>query len=180
MKYVFYYKDSDSINEDNFKILHEGYTCYLWKPSLLEVVPNGLSMFPFLVWWIMHYLNIFSNKCYGLYLVYNNDKLIHRSVITPRYFRFPFMGEEDLQIGDTWTKTEYRGRGLASFAINSIITSYKKTGRIFWYVVQENNHPSIKAIETSGFIKYGVGTRQKRFGIRVLGFFSIQKLEIKH
>jgi RimJ/RimL family protein N-acetyltransferase len=121
----------------------------------------------------MHNLYVFSNKDYGLYLIFDGGRLIHRSVIMPRYFRFPFMGKEDLQIGDTWTIPEYRGEGLATFAIQNTIESLKKPNRKFWYVVEETNRPSIRAIEKNGFVKFGTGVRKKRMNLKVIGTFKM-------
>ena len=151
------------------------FNAVLWRPTALEIVPNGVALLPFGVWWAMHNLHIFSNKDYGLYLIYDGHNLIHLSVITPRYFRFPFMGKEDLQIGDTWTMPDYREKGLASFAIQKIVELYKKPGRRIWYVVEEDNIPSIRAVEKAGFVKYGVGTRRKRIGMALFGFFEMQQ-----
>ena len=39
--------------------------------------------------------------------------MIHRSGVYPR-IPIPSWGTDDLQIGDTWTDPEYRGRGLAT------------------------------------------------------------------
>ena len=86
------------------------------------------------------------------------------------------MGKEDLQIGDTWTMPEYRGKGLASFAIQKIVELHKKPGRRFWYVVGENNIPSIRAVEKAGFVKYGVGVRKKKMNLKVIGTFEITTL----
>ena len=151
------------------------FNAVLWKPTTLEIVPTGVALLPFGVWWIMHHLQLFANQNYGLYLIYDGHNLIHRSIITPRYFRFPFMARDDLQIGDTCTMPKYRGKGLAGFAIQKIVELHKKPGRKFWYVVEEDNIPSIKPAKKAGFVKYGVGTRRKKMGTELFGFFEIEK-----
>ena len=83
------------------------------------------------------------------------------------------MAKNDLQIGDTWTLPEYRGQGLASLAVGAIVGACRRPGRAFWYVVDQNNLASIRAIEKSGFVKIGEGIRTKRFGLRALGAFVI-------
>ncbi len=175
MKHVFYSFDADNNNQVKNVLIDAKYSPVLWKPSVLKIVPTGVARLQFAVWWAMHNFRIFTNKDYGLYLIYDDHNLIHRSLITPRYFRFPFMTREDLQIGDTWTMPEYRGKCLASFAIQKIVELYKKPGRMFWYVVEEDNIPSIRAVEKAGFVKYGLGTRRKRIGMAFFGFFEIQQ-----
>ena len=83
------------------------------------------------------------------------------------------MGKEDLQIGDTWTSADHRGKGLAVFAIRKIVTEYARQGRRIWYLVDKNNPPSIKAAERAGLVRYGEGTRTKRFGLGLFGHFEI-------
>jgi len=80
----------------------------------------------------------------------------------------------DLQISDTWTRPEYRGRGLATLAIEKIVASHHQQGGMLWYVVEEHNAPSIRAVEKTGFKKVGWGLRRKRLGLRVLGAYQIE------
>ena len=173
LEHLFYKFDSSDGSQLKNVVIDANFFPVLWKPTASKILPAGVSWLPFAVWWAMHNFHIFANRDYSLYLIYDRNNLVHRSVITPRYFRFPFMAREDLQIGDTWTMPEYRGKGLASFAIQKIVESHKKPGRRFWYVVEENNSPSIRVIEKMGFLKYGVGTRRKRIGMALFGFFEI-------
>jgi RimJ/RimL family protein N-acetyltransferase len=176
MKHFFYRYDYVIGSQFPEKVsIDKRFNAVSWKPTALEIVPNGVALLPFGVWWTMHHLHLFMNQDYSLYLIYDSHNLIYRSVITPGYFRFPFMGKEDLQIGDTWTMPEYRRKGLASFAIQKIVELHKKPGRRFWYVVEENNIPSIRAVKKAGFVKYGVGARRKRIGVALFGFFEIQQ-----
>lgn len=177
MNYVFYKFDSwDPEYQEEQVLIDYSFKFEIWKPSLFSIYPKGCIAFTLKIWWLMHHLHIFTNRNYGLFIVRDsNDNLIHRSVITPRYFRFPFMGKKDLQIGDTWTMPEYRGKGLASFAIQEIVKLHKKPGHRFWYVVEEDNIPSIKTVEKAGFVKYGAGVRKKRMGITLLGCFEIEE-----
>lgn len=153
--------------------LEEGYAWEIWKPSLGGIVPGGMPLLPFGAWWVLHHARIFSNKEYGIFLIRSMGAIVHRSVITPGYFRFPFMGKEDLQIGDTWTSEDHRGKGLAVFAIRRIVAVYARPGRCIWYLVDKNNLPSIKAAERSGLVRYGEGKRTKRFGVGLFGQYEI-------
>ncbi len=149
------------------------YSIYLWKPKLDQIFPSGLSEKKFAVWWLMHQLRIFPNRDYGVLLIFDGNRLIHRSCIFPRYLRFPFMGNDDLQIGDIFTDEKYRGKGIAAYAIQKIVELYKIDNRKFWYIVEENNESSIRVIEKVGFNKIGCGERRKKFGIKLFGSFEI-------
>jgi RimJ/RimL family protein N-acetyltransferase len=96
---------------------------------------------------------------------------VHYSAFTPRYWRFPFLRDGDLQIGDTWTEFSHRGRGIALFALLEIIRINRKPGRTFWYVVNELNAPSIRVVEKAAFSLVEKGTFVVPFGIKLLGSY---------
>jgi GNAT superfamily N-acetyltransferase len=137
------------------------------------MVPEGVNKFSARVWWLFHYLRLFASRQYGIFLIYDNEKLIHRAFIFPRYFRFPFMSNNDLQIGDTFTDPDYRGKGLATFAIQEIAKKYGENRKI-WYLVACDNTASICAIEKTGFTCVGAGEKIKRFGFSVFGYYDIK------
>lgn len=155
--------------------LPAGYAFSSWRPGLLRVVPPGLPWIPFAVWWLMHVLGIYSNRGYGVVMIHYRGALVHRSVVTPRYFRFPFMGEVDLQIGDTWTSQAHRGKGLAGFAIQAILDSDPSPDRVYWYICEKANIPSRRVVEKLGFRQLGACTRIPRFGLRLLGEFVVEE-----
>ena len=169
----FYAQSSDTNSPMDLAPLDGHYTSVLWRPGTGGLVPSGVSKVPFAAWWLLHSLRVFYNRDYAVFVIYDGDKVIHRSVVFPRYFRFPFMAKYDLQIGDTWTLPEYRGQGLASFAIRAITYACRRPSRTFWYVVEQDNLASIRVIEKAGFVKVGEGIRTKRFGLRALGAFVI-------
>ena len=172
LKYFFYYKNSNSDETVEIDEIDTSmYEVSLWRPGLINVLPHRLSHNPFAVWWLFHQFRIFSNRDYAILLISYNDILVHRSVIYPKYFRFPFMAEGDLQIGDTSTNDEFRGKGIATFAVCRILELYKD--RKLWYVTDKANQSSIRVIEKAGFVKYGEGVRTKRFGMNIFGSFII-------
>lgn len=129
----------------------------------------------FRVWWLLHYLRVFANRDYSLLLVYRGDRLVHRSGVYPRYLRFPFMGRIDLQVGDTWTAEDERGRGLARFAVAEVVRRLSAPGRRFWYLCEPANTASVRVIERAGFRLAGMGEREPRFGVGVLGAFRLRE-----
>jgi len=170
-----FYVDGPAPGEPAELLLPEDYRCEIWKPSFGKIVPAGMSLYPFGAWWLLHQGRIFYNREYALFLIRHAGAVVHRSVITPGYFRFPFMGKEDLQIGDVWTSPDHRGKGLAVFAIRKILSEYARPGRRIWYLVENDNLPSIKAAEKAGLMKHGEGIRTKRFGVKLLGRYEIVK-----
>jgi RimJ/RimL family protein N-acetyltransferase len=150
-----------------------GLRTVLWRPSAAEITPPGVNGAAFKAWWVFHQLRIFANREYALLLMYDGERLVHRSGIYPRYFRFPFMGDRDLQIGDTWTDPEYRSQGLAQAAVVHIARSFSRPGRTLWYLAESDNEASVRVIERLGFKFVGAGERTRPLGIRALGQFRL-------
>jgi RimJ/RimL family protein N-acetyltransferase len=149
-----------------------GFHWELWTPSYCSFFPKGMKSFPYFFWLILHICHVFFNRGYRIFLIRDKDeRIVHRSVVTPGYFRFPFMKSDDLQIGNIWTAEDQRGKGLSVFAMNTIMRNcYKKT-RTIWYLVEQDNEASTRVAERAGFTLYGKGYRRKRFGLKVLGYY---------
>jgi RimJ/RimL family protein N-acetyltransferase len=174
MKYLFLVRDlAEDLPEP--EALPAIYRVDIWRPSLGSVKPKGTPWIPFGVWWIFHLLRIFYNRDYCLVVVYEGDRLIHRTCVFPGYFRFPFMARADLQIGDTWTDDAYRGKGLAPWAIRKVFAAFGRQDRRLWYITSEDNAASIRAAEKGGFAFHGHGRRIPRFGLKPLGAYVIDE-----
>lgn len=173
MNVLFFVKESGETSIEG-ALPEDGYTYTLWTPSATRILPPGASAMPFAIWWSMHHLRVLGNRDYSLLLIFKGDTVVHRSCIFPPYFRFPFMDKNDLQIGDTWTAEEHRGKGLATFAITKIFELAGKPGRRFWYVVEGANMPSVRAVEKAGFAQIGKGRRIHRLGMRVIGSYLLE------
>jgi ribosomal protein S18 acetylase RimI-like enzyme len=150
-----------------------GYRTELWRPAHGGTAPAGAGGASFQACWLLARLGVFANRDYGHLAVYAGSRLVHRSGVYPGFFRFPFMGRDDLQIGNTWTDPEHRGRGLAAHAVREVVARTARPGRRFWYVVEDSNAASIRVIEKAGFVLAGRGERTSRLGLRALGAFEL-------
>jgi RimJ/RimL family protein N-acetyltransferase len=101
--------------------------------------------------------------------VYRGPELVHRSGVYPGFARFPFMAPDDLQIGDTWTAPDARGRGIAQAAIAHIVVQLARPGRRFWYLCETANAPSIAVVERMGFRRVARGAKYARLSLLALG-----------
>jgi RimJ/RimL family protein N-acetyltransferase len=110
---------------------------------------------------LLHQLRLFSNREYEVLLIRDraNGELAHYSGATGRYWRWPFMGAEDMQIGDTWTNPAHRGRGLGKFALAVLLRQLARPGRRIWYVVGAENLASIAIAKAAGMRLGGTGGR---------------------
>ncbi len=174
MKYLFYYRQSGSINNACCN-LPDIYSVEIFRPKIYKIFPRGIAKLNFLFWWILWLLRLFSSPDYHGFIVYHEAKVIHYSIILPKFFRFPFMAVNDFQIGPCWTHEEYRRKGIHSLIIQKILKTFNKEGSRLWYVTREENIASVRSIKKAGFTLQGSGFRKKRLGIRVFGAFVMEE-----
>jgi RimJ/RimL family protein N-acetyltransferase len=106
-------------------------------------------------------------------LIFHGERLVHRSSVFPKYVRFPFMKDEDVQVGDTWTEPAERGKGLAVAALVTAARRVLRPGTSLWYVTTADNVASIRVARSAGLARVGTGIRTRRFGLRLLGDFRM-------
>jgi len=121
----------------------------------------------------MHQARLFRGRGYGELVIYSNNELVHHTGFAPRYWRFPFLGKDDIQIASAWTSPAHRDKGLAEFATEKIIASARRPGRRFWYCVEDDNITSIRIAEKLGFSIVGVGTWVVPMGLELLSYYAI-------
>jgi GNAT superfamily N-acetyltransferase len=134
--------------------------------------PAGSRRAVNLAWWLFARLGLFACPGFAELTMRSGGRLAHRLVVTPRWYRFPFMGATDLQIGAVWTHPELRGRGLARAAIGE---AHRLAPDQLWYVVDSGNGGSIRLIEGCGYRLVGTGRRTRPFGLPMLGRFRLDK-----
>lgn len=156
-------------------LLPPGFTGVLWRPSWRHAIPPEQPLMPFAVWWGFHHARIFTNQDYSVLMIRDSAHIVHRSCIFPGYFRFPFMKEDDLQIGNTWTAPTCRGLGLATIGLREAIRLRWRSGRRFWYLTESDNLASIRVAENAGLQLVGEGRRTLRCGLRLLGAFELDR-----
>lgn len=90
-----------------------------------------------------------------VYFCKHKENLIHTSYVIPKCYKFPFLNNNDYEIGPCFTYPEYRGQGYYPAMLRYICSSvgYEKT--VFYMIVDENNASSIKGIEKAGFKRCG-------------------------
>ena len=165
--YNFYVHEVENLDNP-----YEPKNMFIWIPSLTSFIPPGTNR-KFIYFWFLHYLNIFPTKDYSVIYIKLNDKLIHRSCVVPKFFRWPFMGRNDIQVTNTWTHPDFRGKGFATIALEFIIKKYSIKNRRIWYICQPGNLSSIRVCVKNGFKLIGQGERKYSLNLMLLGTFRI-------
>lgn len=149
------------------------YAAEFWSPSLRTPFPPGRHDPRIMAYSGMHAFGMFACPEYSMVMIrHRAGALAHSSMIIPAFARFPFMGANDLQIGATETPPEFRGRGLAAWAIAEIVARHGPH-RTYWYLTEAANTASVAVIRKAGFHLAGTGDKQPRFGLRALGYYAI-------
>jgi RimJ/RimL family protein N-acetyltransferase len=170
--YRFYLRDGGG-SDVSAPALPDGYQVATWLPARDGLPAAPLPTWPNAAWWALDRLRVLHNRGTGVLMIVKDGRIAHRSLVTAGYFRFPEMRARDLQIGDTWTDPQDRGRGLATAAIDLILNRWAGRFDRMWYIVEDDNAASIRVIEKAGFALAGTGARTKRYGLRALGQFRI-------
>ena len=159
--------------------LEPRYRCVIWRPRAWRILPRGLRgarmRLKFLFRWTLDGMRVFAGPGFGAVLIYEGDRLVHYSGFTPRYWRFPFIANGDLQIGDTWTDPAYRGRGLASAGLARTVALLARPQRRLWYVVESTNGPSIRVAEKARFVLAAEGSMVDLWGFKLARVYVIRQ-----
>ena len=130
----------------------------LWKPTVKQPIPPNKSK-KYILYYIFHLLGIFKNRDYCSVLVYAEGHIIASLLLVPKYFKWPFMNNEDLQFTYVLTKANYRGKNLAALMIDFGFQATKNSKRKYWYVTTQDNVSSQRVAAKVGFLKIGEGKR---------------------
>jgi RimJ/RimL family protein N-acetyltransferase len=130
----------------------------IWKPSLKKVYHKRMPK-KYIIWWFFHYLGIFKNKQLQIRLFFENNHLAHFFCIVPKYYRWPFMRDNDVQITYVITENFFQGKGLAYKCISNTLNEIESKSDI-WYVTDSKNIPSQRLAEKMGFVFMGVGKKK--------------------
>lgn len=144
-----------------------------WQPAR-DGAPRGVfATRTNRLWWLLHRLAAFARPDLTAYALLDGGRVVHRLLVTPRWFRFPDMDADDLQMGDLWTDPTRRGEGLAARMIAAVHADRAGRFGAMWYLVDSDNAASVRLIERFGYRLAGEGVRTRPLGIGALGRFRM-------
>ncbi len=171
--YLIFRADGGSITLDELPTQVNRLRFTVWRPGVLHFKPPSQQLRNTLVWWGLHQTRVFRSRQYSVLLVRDGQRIVHRSCIMPAWFRWPFMGTDDIQITATWTEPDQRGRGIATLAAQMIVAD-AQPGQTVWYATRELNESSVAVCRSAGMEPAGTAFRTQRLGLRSLGSLVIQ------
>jgi RimJ/RimL family protein N-acetyltransferase len=126
-------------------------------------------------WWVLSKVGGFSRSGFAELRVERDGRVVHRLIVTPRWYRFPFMGPRDLQVGDVWTAPAARRQQLARAALGEVQRRFARDGATIWYVTEADNVASAALARACGYRHVATGRRTRRLGTALLGQYLIDR-----
>lgn len=137
------------------------YKVELFLPSLLNLKKHKGKISIYLFWYI------FTIGRYKIVYLYKDTKIVHYSHIIPKFFKFPFMKFNDLEIGPSWTDKNFRGQRFFPFVIDYIVEYFREKDRDFYILVHTDNKASLNSIKKTNFELYS-----KVYKTSILGIYK--------
>lgn len=127
-----------------------------------------------LAWWMMARLGFLRGELIELGIK-RDGVLVQRLIVTPPWHRFPFMGSDDVQIGDVWTAPAARRMKLARAAMIEARRRFERPQGKLWYLADANNRASAALARSCGFRLVATGIRTRPLNIGLLGQYVITR-----
>lgn len=83
------------------------------------------------------------------YEVHSGGRIVSWVYCVGQVYQFPFMRRGDVHVGPAYTLEAYRRRGYLKLLMAYAMK--KNQGNDFWTIVEDDNHPSLWAVEAVGF-----------------------------
>mgnify|MGYP001301819894 CR=1 FL=1 len=148
-------------------------TLRTWRPSRDGAPRGAFATRTSFAWWAMQRAGAFAWDDLAIYALFESGRMVHRLLVTPRWYRFGFMAGGDRQLGMLWTAEDCRGRGLAKLGMMAAHAEYADRASSFWYLVDADNRASIRLAEAMGYRLAGHGKRTSPMGLAPFGRFVI-------
>jgi RimJ/RimL family protein N-acetyltransferase len=147
-----------------------------WNPASDGLPSKGSRRAANYFWWALAKVRGFARPGFTELRFELDEQVIHRLTVTPRWYRFPFMEPDDLQIGNIWTRPVARRRKLARTAIAQVHRHFAGRAARIWYVARADNAVSGALARSCGYRLVAIGTRTRRLGLFLFGQFVIEQL----
>ncbi len=91
-------------------------------------------------------------------IVYAKDTdgtIVHTAYVVPKCRKFPFLGQDDYEIGPCFTRPSHRGQGIYPRVLTYICRRFGCEATAFYMIVDSENTASVRGIEKAGFVPCG-------------------------
>jgi len=153
--------------------LPAGMTLRIWKPAAHGLPPIGSRSRDNLAWWLLTRLGAFATDEFAEFTVWRDAILVHRLTVSPRWHRVPFMGADDLEVGNIWTLPEARGQKFTQSVLGEAHRLFGSNARRWWWLTDSDNAASIATAAQCGYRRIGTGKKTRPLGIGLWGRYIL-------
>lgn len=147
---------------------HQDIEFKLWKPTVINLIPPGKSL-KYLILALLHFTKTFKTPYYSQAELKKDGKRVCSCLIVPKFYRWPFMNDEDIQFAYVMTDNEHRGKGYSwQLIYHTYQLLSKNSSKTYWYVTDTGNPASMRLSEKMGFTLYATGKQKTFLGIKTL------------
>ena len=157
--------------------LSPDFTLTAWSPRNQRTLPLDPADPLRTLAWLQDRCRLFADGRYTELSLWRGERRVHRLIVTPRWYRFPFMEPGDLQLGALWTDPPSRRQGLARAAMAEAHRLFAGDAQRFWFVTDRANAASTALAHAAGYRLAGTGQRTSPIGIALLGQFRLDRPE---
>ena len=119
---------------------------------------------------LLRFFRVIKKDVYISYIIV--DKTIASyAVCYPKSFKYPFMGDDDYQIGSVYTDQKKKKKGYSVLIVENILQNINCPRT--WYLTDSDNIPSINLCKKLNFSFLNNGLRSNN---KFLSFLSIYKI----
>ena len=146
----------------------------VWRPAEHGFPPKGARGRDNIAWWLLTRLGVFATDEFTELTVWRGATVVHRLTVSPRWRRVPFIGADDLEIGNIWTLPSARGQKLTHSAIGEAHRLFGDRARRWWWLTDAGNAPSIAIAGRCGYRCVGTGYKTRPLGIGIWGQYVFE------
>jgi hypothetical protein len=122
-----------------------GYKLIIYKPGLFTLGKYGLNPFINFLWYLITKGDI------KVLLLFDGNVMVHSFYISPKTYRYSYMGKNDINLAQAMTKPEYQGKGILTNVLKLITSYYAGKSADVWVYCHISNMASQKANVRAGF-----------------------------
>lgn len=137
------------------------YSCYVRSLAVPDQLDNSFfvreTSFP-----VSSFSDFIKSTFYALirvshykkYSIFCNGSLVGYFYMTSMSYRYSFMSRKDLEVGNVFISSDFRNKKIAKRFLYYVLNQYPPDSLLF-YIVDEENYPSIRLAQSLGFSLHG-------------------------
>lgn len=152
--YLYRFRPSERSMETILHVVDENAAIFEFRPMLFKLTYGNEVVSLKILLSRLYFLFITRGRFRIFYLCVGSE-VAHYSYVVPQCVKFPFLAQNDWEIGPCVTMPQFRRKGYYHLMLSYITSLPIYAGSDFYMIVNCKNTPSIGGIEKAGFERIG-------------------------